>query len=108
VLVSGDFSSDTEAAREFLATQGVGFRTYLKSGKDDEFINSFDPAWSGALPATFVYNDRGERVHSFLGTVTYDSLEREVVPLVGATPVAAPPVGATAPATAPAVGATPH
>jgi thiol-disulfide isomerase/thioredoxin len=108
VLVSGDFSSDTEAAREFLATQGVGFRTYLKSGKDDEFINSFDPAWSGALPATFVYNDRGERVHSFLGTVTYDSLEREVVPLVGATPVAAPPVGATAPATAPALGATPH
>lgn len=86
VLVSGDFSSDTEAAREFLASQGVGFRTYLKSGKDDEFINSFDPAWSGALPATFVYNDRGEKVHSFLGTVTYDSLEREVGPLVGATP----------------------
>jgi thiol-disulfide isomerase/thioredoxin len=94
VLVSGDFSSDTEAAREFLATQGVGFRTYLKSGKDDEFINSFDPAWSGALPATFIYNDRGEKVHSFLGTVTYDSLEREVGPLLVATPVAAPVVGA--------------
>jgi thiol-disulfide isomerase/thioredoxin len=85
VLVSGDFSSDTEAAREFLASQGVALRTYLKSGKDDEFINSFDPAWSGALPATFLYNDHGEKVHSFLGTVTYDSLEREVAPLVGAT-----------------------
>jgi thiol-disulfide isomerase/thioredoxin len=84
VLVSGDFSSDTEAAREFLASQGVDFRTYLKSGKDDEFINAFDPAWSGALPATFVYNDRGEKVHSFLGTVTYDSLEKVVAPLVGA------------------------
>jgi thiol-disulfide isomerase/thioredoxin len=86
VLVSGDFSSDTEPAREFLASQGVDFRTFLKSGKDEEFINSFDPAWSGALPATFVYNDRGEKVHSFLGTVTYDSLERVVAPLAGAKP----------------------
>ena len=94
VLVSGDFSSDTEAAREFLASQGVEFRTYLKSGKDDELINTFDPAWSGALPATFVYNDRGEKVHSFLGTVTYDSLEKQVAPLVGATATAAPPAGA--------------
>jgi thiol-disulfide isomerase/thioredoxin len=96
ILVSGDFSSDTEAAREFLASQGVDFRTYLKSGKDDEFINSFDPAWSGALPATFVYDARGDRVHSFLGTVTYDSLERVVAPLVGATPGAAPLAGASA------------
>ncbi len=104
VLVSGDFSSDTEAAREFLASQGVGLRTFLKAGKDDEFINAFDPAWSGALPATFVYNDRGERVRSFLGTVTYDSLEREVGPLVGATPKAAPLAGAT-PQAAPLVGA---
>lgn len=83
VLVSGDFSSDTEAAREFLATQGVSFRTFLKSGPDEEFINSFDPAWSGALPATFVYNDKGEKVHSFLGPITYESLEREVAPLLG-------------------------
>lgn len=94
VLVSGDFSSDTAAAREFLASQGVTFRTYLKSGKDDEFINAFDPAWSGALPATFVYDDRGERVHSFLGTVTYESLEKQIAPLLGATANVAPAAGA--------------
>lgn len=86
VLVSGDFPSDTQPAREFLASQGVNFPSYLKSGKDEEFINAFDPAWSGALPATFVYDARGQRKHSFLGPITYQSLETAVAPLLGATP----------------------
>jgi thiol-disulfide isomerase/thioredoxin len=86
LLVSGDFASDTAPAIEFLASQGVNFRTFLKSGKDEEFINTFDPAWSGALPATFLYDAKGERRHSFLGPVTYESLEHEVAPLLAATP----------------------
>jgi thiol-disulfide isomerase/thioredoxin len=86
VLVSGDFPGEAAAARDFLASQNVGFRTYLKSGGDQDFINAFDPAWSGALPATFIYDDRGERVHSFLGTVTYDSLKQKVAPLAGPNP----------------------
>ncbi|MFN2426950.1 MAG: TlpA family protein disulfide reductase [Candidatus Binatia bacterium] len=86
VLVSGDFASESAAASEFLATQGVDFASYLKSGKDEEFINAFDPKWSGALPATFVYDAKGERRHSVLGPVTFDSLERVVAPLLGAAP----------------------
>ena len=86
VLVSGDFESETEAARAFLASQGVDFRTYRKSQKDQEFIEAFDPAWSGALPATFVYDAGGQRKHSFLGPITYESLEKEVAPLSAAKP----------------------
>lgn len=86
MLVSGDFASDTAPAIEFLTSQGVNFRTFLKTGKDEEFINTFDPAWSGALPATFIYDARGERRHSFLGPVTTESLEREVAPLLAAAP----------------------
>lgn len=86
VLVSGDFSSDTDAAVEFLSSQGVDFPSYLKSGKDQEFIDGFDPNWSGALPATFVYDANGERVHSFLGPITYESLEHVVAPLLGTIP----------------------
>jgi thiol-disulfide isomerase/thioredoxin len=85
VLVSGDFSSDAGPAREFLASQGVTVRSYLKQGPDEEFINAFDPAWSGALPATFLYNDKGEKVHSFLGPITYESLAHEVEALAGST-----------------------
>lgn len=86
VLVSGDFASEADGAKTFLASQGVNFRTWLKSQKDEEFIDAFDPAWTGALPATFVYAASGERRHSFLGPVTYDSLEKEVAPLLTAKP----------------------
>jgi len=82
VLVSGDFSSETGPALEFLASQGVDFRTFLKSGPDEAFINAFDPQWSGALPATFVYDGKGRRRHSFLGPITYEALERQVAPLL--------------------------
>jgi thiol-disulfide isomerase/thioredoxin len=84
LLVSGDFASDTAPAKDFLASQGVDFPSYLKSGGDEDFINGFDPAWSGALPATFVFDAKGTRVHSFLGPITYESLEQVVAPLVGA------------------------
>jgi thiol-disulfide isomerase/thioredoxin len=82
LFVSGDFASDTAPAKEFLAEQGVDFPSYLKAQKDQEFIDAFDPQWSGALPATFVYDGTGERRKSFLGPVTYESLEREVAPLL--------------------------
>src|SRR5262245_711799 len=86
LLVSGDLADDTGPAKEFLAAQGVDFRTYLKAQKDQDFIDAFDPAWSGALPATFVYDGKGERRHSFLGAVTYAALEREITPLLAAKP----------------------
>lgn len=86
VLVSGDFASDAAPAREFLASQGVDFRTFLKSQQDEAFINALDPAWSGALPATFVYDSKGGRRHSFLGSVTYQALEQQVLPLLEAEP----------------------
>ena len=77
-FVSGDFASDTAPAREFLADQGVDFRTYLKTQKDAEFIDAFDPEWSGALPATFLYDAGGVRRRSLLHPVTYDTLQSEV------------------------------
>jgi thiol-disulfide isomerase/thioredoxin len=86
VLVSGDFPDDTQPAREFLSSQGVDFQSFLKSGQDESFINTLDTAWTGALPATFVYDAKGERRHSFLGPVTYDALEKEVAPLLDARP----------------------
>lgn len=82
VLVSGDFPDETAPAREFLASQSVDFASWIKNEGDQAFIDRFDPAWTGALPATFVYDGKGERKHSFLGTVTYESLEKEVAPLL--------------------------
>lgn len=74
--VSLDASSSLDTAvRPFLASLKVPFPCFIKApGDDDAFINAIDPAWSGALPATFVYDPAGRRIHSLFGQVTLDSL----------------------------------
>jgi thiol-disulfide isomerase/thioredoxin len=68
VLVSADEPEDEAKARQFLQSVGATGRQYLKKAADDEkFINGIDPKWSGALPATFVYDRNGKRVKSFIG-----------------------------------------
>jgi len=62
VLVSADFDDQMPAVRRFLADHGVRDTTYIKSEADQAFIDGLNPAWSGALPATFVYDARGNRV----------------------------------------------
>lgn len=78
VLVSGDFASDREQATAFLGEQGVDFPTYLKKGTDMEFIDAFDPRWSGALPATFIYDDTGRLRHTIYGKGSYAQFEEKV------------------------------
>jgi len=61
MLVSADFPESLAAVRRFLVAHGVTDTSYLKDGGDMEFINGLDPRWSGALPATFVYDARGQQ-----------------------------------------------
>ena len=78
ILVSGDFSSDAEQAAGFLGQLGVDFPTYLKQGTDMEFIDAFDRKWSGALPATFIYDAAGHQKGAIHGIATYAQLEEHV------------------------------
>ena len=64
VLVSADFDDQLPAVHRFLSAQGVGDTSYLQSGDVQAFIDGMDRRWSGALPATFVY-DRAGRVTAF-------------------------------------------
>jgi len=78
VLVSADFDDQVPAARRFLREHGVDFPSYLKSGDDMEFINALSPRWSGALPATFVYDAGGRLEYFHEGRVPPLELERAV------------------------------
>jgi len=71
VLVSGDFDSQKPAVTKFLADQGVDFATYIKSGDDMQFINGLNPKWTGALPATFVYDGHGRLRDFWEGKASY-------------------------------------
>jgi thiol-disulfide isomerase/thioredoxin len=60
VLVSADFEEQIPEAKAFLAENGVDFPTYVKQQDDMAFINAMNPDWSGALPASFVFDRGGE------------------------------------------------
>jgi thiol-disulfide isomerase/thioredoxin len=76
ILVSADFDSAAPAA--FLAERGVDFDTYLKSGDDMTFVNTLDRRWSGALPATFVFDGSGAPSAFWEGRADFAKFENAV------------------------------
>lgn len=87
VLVSGDFEEDEAAAREFLASVGVDFPTYLKNESDMAFIDALDARWSGALPATFLYDGRGNLREFWEGKADEATLRSRIARVLDAAPV---------------------
>lgn len=83
ITVSADEPEDASRAKEFLAKSGVSGQAYLKQAKNDEkFINAIDPKWSGALPASFLYDKAGKKIRSFIGEVEISALESAIMKLL--------------------------
>lgn len=78
ILVSGDFDTEVPNVVKFLSRQGVDFPTYIKAGSDMEFINTMNSEWSGALPATFVYDSGGHLARFWEGKASYAELQQAV------------------------------
>ena len=78
VFVSVDFEDQADDARVFLKTQGVDFPTYLKLSDDRAFINTLDPNWSGAMPATWIYDGEGEKRHFWIGKASREQLKKKI------------------------------
>jgi len=85
VLVSADFEDQEADARRFLASQGVDFPSFIKTGDDMEFIEGMDRRWTGALPATFVYDGQGTLRHFQEGRTHYAALAPIVAAALSAT-----------------------
>ena len=79
VLICADFEENLPNAKAFLASQGVDFPSYLKAGKDMPFIDGLDPRWSGALPASWVFDARGVARHFWEGKASHETFERKVL-----------------------------
>ena len=45
--------------------------SYLKTGDDMEFIDRLEPRWTGALPATFIYDGGGSLRDFWEGKASY-------------------------------------
>jgi thiol-disulfide isomerase/thioredoxin len=78
VLVNADFGDARDQALKFLGDQGVDFPTLHKEQDDDTFIEALGGGWSGALPATFVFDGGGKLVDSWEEKATYAELESKI------------------------------
>ena len=80
LFVSTDF--DSADAVKFLAEQGVGYLSLFKVGDDMSFINGLSPKWSGALPATFVYDADGRLIRFWEGKADYARFEQAALEVI--------------------------
>ena len=84
VTVSLDDVQDikTEVPR-FLDRMNANMPAYLLNVSDPEpAINAIDPKWQGDLPATFLYNVKGELVYKHFGRVNTVELRAAIEKLV--------------------------
>ncbi|NNE33680.1 MAG: TlpA family protein disulfide reductase [Rhodothermales bacterium] len=75
LFVSVDFDDDLADVRRFLSENKWFASSYLKDEKDDEFVRRFGSDWTGAVPATFVYDRRGSLIWFREGKTNANVLE---------------------------------
>lgn len=78
IFVSMDFKSDIQEARDFLTEQRVDFETFIKAERDEDFIKGIDPQWSGVIPTTLLFNEKGEKIDFIPRALTFEELEEKI------------------------------
>jgi thiol-disulfide isomerase/thioredoxin len=79
VTISADEPEQDAAAERVLRQLAVRAPLYRKQAQnDDNFINSIDGKWSGALPALFLYDKNARKVRSFIGETEMTVVEAAI------------------------------
>ncbi|HXJ22401.1 MAG TPA: TlpA disulfide reductase family protein [Polyangia bacterium] len=76
ILVSADDEDQRDQVALFLRAAGAqGAQAFIKQGDNETFVNAFDPSWTGAIPASFLYDSAGVKQRAWSGAVTPKELE---------------------------------
>lgn len=86
MFVSTDFGDDMTEVRQFLADHRVDYPTWIKTGDDMQFINAMNPKWTGAIPATFIYDGEGKLRVFHEGKQSYSTFEHDVLGILQSQP----------------------
>ena len=80
VAISLDYPDEVESKiLPFLREKKITFKVYVADVKDQEsFINTVNSVWSGALPATIVYDETGRRKAFLVGQQDYETFKKEI------------------------------
>lgn len=83
VAISADEPEQEAQAKAFAEQTKMPPPLFIRRAKDDDkFIQAVDPKWSGALPASFLYDRQGRKVKAFFGEVDLKELEAAVQKLL--------------------------
>ncbi len=87
MLVSLDFNSKIKSSVEpFVKSKNLKSEILHVTDTDpNTWINKMDNSWSGAIPATVVYNTSHEKIKFLEGETTFDELEKIIQPLLKVT-----------------------
>ncbi|MBI4178868.1 TlpA family protein disulfide reductase [bacterium] len=85
LFVSADFDDQRPGVVSFLEKQGVDWETFFKTENDQDFIPAVWPEWSGALPATLLYDKNGRVVEFWEGAPERGEIESAVRELLTET-----------------------
>lgn len=80
VAISVDDPDDAHSkVMPFLAKNNVDFTVYIANAKDQEdFINAVNNKWSGAVPATFIFDKHGRQKAFLLGIQKLENFRAEI------------------------------
>jgi thiol-disulfide isomerase/thioredoxin len=78
VGISVDFPEEIDSKIiPFLKKQNADFKNYvIKVIEPEDFINLLNENWSGAIPATFIYDGNGEQIKYLIGKQSYEEFEK--------------------------------
>lgn len=85
ITVSLDFIEEIDTSvPEFLSEMNAEMPTYLLTSVDENtLISSISKDWSGALPFTILYNEKGGIAFSHQGKVSHETLKGEIEKTLG-------------------------
>jgi len=80
VCISVDYSDEIDSKIiPFLQSQQLNFPVYVQNfDKQEDFINFLNREWSGALPASFIYDTVGEQKLFLLGKQSYQEFSTAI------------------------------
>lgn len=82
ILASVDFESQLSQVGPFLQKRNINLECFhLKDGTEEAWMNSFDPSFSGSIPASAFYLD-GRKVAFHEGEFTYDEIVEKVLEIL--------------------------
>jgi thiol-disulfide isomerase/thioredoxin len=83
VTISADEPEQDAGAEKILKQLSVPGPSYRKQARnDDNFVNSIDRTWNGALPALFLYDRSARKIRSFIGDTELSVIEAAVLKLL--------------------------